>query len=103
MHTLQIQAKPRSGHGPPETADQVVIAPTPAQYVAEGRVVDLDDGAGVVAEVAQQAQVELHPACHPALHEQVVGLLEPLRRALDGGSAELSGLVEYLRSSAQPR
>ena len=69
--------------------------------MAERRVVDLDDRARVVAEVAEQAEVELHPSGDASLDQQVVGLLEALCRPLDGGSAQLSGLIENLRPAPQ--
>ena len=62
MHPLQIEAEAGGRHWGPEAADEVVVAAAAAEDVAERRVVDLDDRARVVAEVAEQAEVELHPA-----------------------------------------
>ena len=98
---LQVEAEARGRHGSAEAADQVVVAAAAAEDVAQRGVVDLDDRAGVVAQVAQQAEVELDPIRDAALDQQVVGRLQPLRRALDGGPAELAGLLEHLRPAPQ--
>ena len=47
-----------------EAAHQLVVAPAAAEDVAERRVVDLHDRARVVAEVAQQPEVEVDPVGH---------------------------------------
>ena len=56
VHPLQVEAEAGGRHLAPEAAEQVVVAAAAAEDVAEGRVVDLEDRAGVVAEVAQQAR-----------------------------------------------
>ena len=53
-------AKPTAGSGRPKRAEQVVVAPAAADRLAERGVVDVEDGAGVVAEPARQPEVEDH-------------------------------------------
>ena len=74
------RAKPQAGRGSPEAPDQVVVAAAAADHVAERRVVDLEDRARVVAEVAHEAEVEDHAVGQPALRDAVGHLAEPLRR-----------------------
>ena len=103
MHPLQIEAEAGGRHGAAEAADQIVVAAAAAEDVAQRGVVDLDDRARVVAEVTQQAEVELDAARHTLLDQQVVGLLQALRRPLDGDPAELAGLFQHLGAAPQAR
>jgi hypothetical protein len=68
--------------------------------VAEGGVVDLEDGAAVVAEVAQQPEVDLDPVGGATALQLVVGLAQAGDRPLDGSAAEPPGLVEHLLAAA---
>ena len=60
MEALEEEREPDRRQRPAEAAHQVVVAPAAAEDVTERRVVDLKDRAGVVAEVAKEAEVELN-------------------------------------------
>src|SRR4051812_30900773 len=57
VDALDVERQAGRGQRPAEAPAQVVVAPAAADRVADGRVVDLEDGAGVVAQVAHQAEV----------------------------------------------
>src|SRR4051794_30990581 len=101
MDPLQVEAEAGGRHGAAEAANQVVVAAAAPEDVAQRGVVDLDDRARVVAEVAEQAQVELNPAGNTLLDQQVVGLLEALGRTFDGHSTELARLLQNLGPATQ--
>src|SRR5919198_859071 len=67
----------------------------------ERGVVALHDAAGVVPEVAQQAEVEAPPLRTAARRERLMGRREPLRRAGHRGATELAGALQHLRAAAQ--
>ena len=64
---LEVEREAGGRQRPAEAAHQLVVAAAAAEDVAERRVVDLEDRAGVVAEVAQQAEVEPDPVGDAAL------------------------------------
>jgi hypothetical protein len=68
--------------------------------VSERGVIDLEDRAGVVAEVAQQPEIELDAVRDATLADGLVGGREPARRALHGRAAELVRPLEDLGASA---
>ena len=61
VQALQVEREAGRRQRAAEAAHQLVVAAAAAEDVAERRVVDLEDRAGVVAEVAQQAEVEADP------------------------------------------
>ena len=67
VQALEVEREAGRRQRAAEAAHELVVAPAAAEDVAERRVVDLEDRAGVVAEVAQQAEVELDPVGDPAL------------------------------------
>ena len=98
------RANPQAGSGSPEAPEQVVVAAAAADHVAERRVVDLEDRAGVVAEVAHQAEVEDHAVGEPALARR-----RPRRLAAAASAcphvvaAELDRALDHLGPAAQLR
>ena len=66
VHPLQVEREAHRGQAPAEPPHQLVVAPAAAEDVAKRRVVDLDDRARVVAQVTEQAEVELNSLGHPA-------------------------------------
>src|SRR5215207_6414286 len=66
VHALYVEREPAGGQVAAEAADQLVVAPPAAQGKAHRRVVDLEHGAGVVAELTHQPEVEDHAVGHPA-------------------------------------
>ena len=90
---LHVQRPAAGGQVAAVAAEQVVVAPAAADRGAERRVVDLEHGAGVVVEVADQAEVEDHP-------------LRDLGRQQVVHGAQLAGLrdpLEHLDAAAQLR
>ena len=77
-------AIPQAGQRRAEAADQVVVAAAAAEREAHRRVVDLEDRARVVAELAHEAEVEDHAVGHPALGEQLVQARAGRRRPRPG-------------------
>ncbi len=72
--------------------------------MSQRRVVDLEDRAGVIAEVPQQAEVELDAVGDAALVQLLVGGTQAPDRALDGIAAQLvSPLQHRLGIAAQAR
>src|SRR6202000_1072477 len=55
VDALQVEGEAGRGQGEAELGEEAVVAAAAAQHVAHRRVVDLEDRAAVVAEVAQQA------------------------------------------------
>ena len=64
MHALDVQRQPAGGQVAAEAADQLVVAAAAAEREANGRVVDLEHRARVVAELADEADL---PAGLPVL------------------------------------
>src|SRR4051812_47601664 len=56
VQALDVQRPPAGGQVTPEAAEEVVVAPAPAQRGAERGVVDLEHRAGVVAERVDQTE-----------------------------------------------
>ena len=79
----------RAGRGQvdAEGGEEAVVAAAAAEHMAERRVVDLEDRPVVIAEVAQQAEVDLDPLGDPAR-------LPTPRRSPPGG--------RWARSTAAP-
>ena len=67
----------------------------------ERRVVDLEDRAAVVAEVAEQAEVDLDPVGGAARSELLDRLADPRRRPLDRLAAQGAGLSSTSRAAAK--
>src|SRR5689334_17099116 len=61
VYAVQVEREARGGEVEAKSLHQAVVAAAAAEHVPQGRVVDLEDRAAVVAEVAQQAEVDLHP------------------------------------------
>ena len=80
MDPVEIQGEAGGGEVEPEALHQAVVAAAATEHVAERRVVDLEDGAAVIAEVAQQAEVDLDPLGGPAALQLVIGLAETYQR-----------------------
>src|SRR3954452_21137909 len=60
VQPVDRQREADSGQWAAKAAEQVVVAPAAAERRAERRVVDVEDRARVVAEVANEAEVEDH-------------------------------------------
>ena len=60
MQAVDAESEADRGQTPAEAREQLVVAPAAADRTAERRVVDLEHGSGVVAEVAHEAEVEDH-------------------------------------------
>src|SRR5690606_1036644 len=103
VQPLEVQGEAGGRQGPAEAAHELVVAAAAAEDVPERRVVDLDDRAGVVAEVAQEAEVELDALGDAALAQELVGGANPAQRLLDDLTAELDRPPEHLRAAAQLR
>ena len=91
VHPFQVEGEAGGRQLAAEAPEQPVVAAAAAEDVAERRVVDLEDRAGVVAEVAQQAQVELNAVRDAPRGKRVVGRAQPLRGALHRLTPELGG------------
>src|SRR5215203_772421 len=74
VDALQVQGEARRRQIEAEPLQEVVVASATAQHVAQGRVVDLEDGAAVVAQIAKQAEVDLHAVSDPSLFQRRDGL-----------------------------
>ena len=74
VDALEVEREARRGQRAAEAAHELVVAAAAAEDVAERRVVDLEDRAGVVAEVAQQAEVEPDPVGDAAGAQRLEGL-----------------------------
>ena len=72
VHALDVERDPARRERAAEAPDQLVVAPAAAEREAHRRVVDLEHGARVVAELAHEAEVEDHALGHAALGEQGV-------------------------------
>ena len=81
---------------PPEARQEIVVAPAAADRHAVGRVVDLEDGTGVVAEAADETEVEDH-----ALGDRVGASSECTARI--PAPASCSGPVACSSTSGPPR
>src|SRR6185295_5437744 len=101
VDAVQVKGEARGGEVETESLHQAVVAAASAEHVPQGRVVDLEDRAAVVAEVAQQAEVDLHPLGRAAPLQLLVGLAEAGRRPLDGLAAEPARLLQNLPAAAQ--
>src|SRR3954470_9374437 len=84
---------------PAEAPEQLVVAAAAADREADGRGVDLEHDAGVVAELANEAEVEDHAVGRAALGQQLVELAQ----ARDGALGGAVDTVEHLRPPAQGR
>ena len=103
MHPLEVEREAGRRQVAPEARQQPVVAAAAAEHVAERRVVDLEDRAAVVAEVAQQAEVDLHPLGGAAPLELVEGPLQPRRGALHRLAAHRARLLQHLAAAAKLR
>jgi len=84
---------------------QAVVAAAAAEDVAEGGVIDLEDRTGVIAEVAQQAEVDLDALGDAAGLEALDGLGDAGDRAANGiaaGVAAADAMVSTGRSRFPP-
>ena len=61
MDALDVEGEAGGREVDAEPAQEPVVAAAAAEDVTQRRVVDLEDRAAVVAEVAQQAEVDLDP------------------------------------------
>src|SRR5215211_4738142 len=103
MHALDIQRDAAGRHWPPEAADQLVVAAAAAEREAHGRVVELEHGSGVVAELAHEPEIEDDAIGDAALGEQLVQGPEALHRFGDRpvGALEHLGAAAKLRQANQ--
>src|SRR5689334_17282217 len=101
VDAVQVEGEAGGGEVEPELLHQPVVAAAAAEDVAQRRVVDLEDRAAVVVEVAQQPEVDLHPVGGTAALQLLVGLAEAGRHPLDRGAAEAARLVEHLAAAPQ--
>ncbi len=62
VQAVDAEREADRGQAAAEAAEQLVVASAAADRGAEGGVVDLEHGAGVVADVAHEAEVEDHAA-----------------------------------------
>ena len=84
VQALEVEREAGRGQRAAEAAHQLVVAAAAAEDVAERRVVDLEDRAGVVAEVAQQAEVDAGPGRRRRARASASKVAaEPRGRALD--------------------
>ena len=95
MQPVHPEREADGGEAAPEAAEQLVVAPAAADRGAEGGVVDVEHGAGVVADVAHQAEVEDQPRGDLGL-EQLVQAAQPG----DGRLGLLGGVGEDLGAAA---
>ena len=96
VETLQVQGESGGRERPAETTEQGVVSPAAADCVTDGRVVYLQDRPRVVAEVAEQTEVDLDPIGDPRGLEPLESLSEPGGGPFDRGSADGSCLLEHL-------
>src|SRR5579884_3806484 len=61
VQALHAQGEPHGGQGPPELGQELVVAASAPDGNPQRRVIDLEHGAGVVAQAAHQPQVEDDP------------------------------------------
>src|SRR5689334_24944094 len=101
VDALQVKSEASRRQVGTEALEQAVVAAAAAEHVPERRIVDLEDGAAVVAEVAQQAEVDLHAAGDAARLQCLVGLPQPRRRPLDRAAADRSRFLQRLAAAAQ--
>jgi hypothetical protein len=103
VHALQVESESRRGQIDAEALQQPVVATATAEHVPERRVVDLEDGAAVVAEVAQQPEVDLDPLGDATCLQRFEGLADAGGGALDRGAPLRARLVEHLFPATQLR
>ena len=100
MDALQVEAETGRRVVEAEALHQPVVAAAAAEDAAERRVVHLEDGAAVVAQVPQQTEVNLDPLGSATALELLVGLAEARDRPLDGLAAQPPSLLENLLATA---
>ena len=103
MQPLQVEREARSRERSPEPPHQLVVAPAAAEHVPERGIVDLEDGARVVAEVPEQAQVDADPLGDAASRERFVGGGKALGGPLHRPATQLAGAIQRLRTAAEVR
>ena len=97
MEAVHAEGEADGGKAAAEAAEQLVVAAAAADGGTEGGVVDVEHGAGVVADVAHQAEVEDQPRGDLGL-EQLVQAAQPGdgRLGLVGGVGEHLGAATAL-------
>ena len=118
VQPVDAQRKTDRGQLAPEPAEQVVVATAAADRRAERGVVDLEDRAGVVADVAHEAEIEDHPLGHAGFEQLVhqpqarhgldrllggVGRAHPARRDAGARRAAARQPRPTVRPPAAPR
>ena len=98
MKALDVEREPDRGQRPAERPEQLVIPTAGADRHPVGGIVDLEHGAGVIAEAAHQAEIEDHPRRH-LRRQQRVNVSHPTERIVHPAGES----VEHLRSTAGTR
>ena len=99
---LDADGKARGRAGAAEVGQQVVVAAAAGEREAEARRVRLEDHARVVAEVADDAEVEAHVLLDAVRLEQAVDLREVVERAAALLiERERVALLEHLRAAIE--
>src|SRR5579875_2287309 len=101
VEPLDVEGEADSRQRPAEVTEQIVVAPAAAHGHPVGRVVDLEDGAGVVAEAVDQPEVEDDPLrgaraeqaeqrahTRPGLLQRPIQAIEHVRTAAHARHAE---------------